>query len=250
MPKKSAGALEIAAPMYLTSIERTNPQWVSAASRHFDRLIAIADEFDSEDAKAASDPDLSGSGRRKQREKVARQALQKLVTFEEDKIQGVRSHAAHVEGQITGRAAIKRPTDPAERLAYELRMQEIRAELRQLDQIQRGLVYLGASDPEVIDAIESAPPTLTRAAEGASPRLQPFIDPEQRASAALERARASDPEKAEELEALQALAQTYEIAVGTVRSAILDSVPLRLSTGGTVKVSDGSGNVTSEIPAS
>ena len=56
-------------------------------------------------------------------------------------------------------------------------------------------------------------------------RLQPFIDSETRAATALERARAKNPEKAEELENLRDLEQIYEMSLNGVRAGILEELP-------------------------
>jgi len=78
----------------------------------------------------------------------------------------------------------------------------------------------------VIDAIESAPPTISRGKNGPKGvRLQPFIDEKSRAATALERARAKNPEKAEELEGLRGVEQIYEMSINGVRAGILEDLP-------------------------
>ena len=107
------------------------------------------------------------------------------------------------------------------------RYQKIRSDLRRLTPEERFIVYSQAADPLVIDAIESAPPTIRRAGKNGPKgvRLQPFIDSESRAATALERARAENPEKAEELESLRDLEQIYEMSLNGVRAGILEELP-------------------------
>ena len=121
--------------------------------------------------------------------------LAALVEFEKATVEGVRAHAGSVEVEIGKEVEIRRPSDPADRLAYEMRMQEIRSDLRRLTAEERFIVYSQAADPLVIDAIESAPPTISRVGKNGPKgvRLQPFIDPESRAATALEPQRSEVP---------------------------------------------------------
>jgi hypothetical protein len=55
---------------------------------------------------------------------------------------------------------------------------------------------------------------------------EPFIDPEQRTAAALERARRADPETVRTLDEVRSLREVYQRAVNGVRREILDEVPM------------------------
>jgi hypothetical protein len=121
--------------------------------------------------------------------------------------------------------APQRPTDPAERVAYEMRLVEIRAELRKLDSISRAVVLGTTTDPLTIDACESAPMTV----EGK--RLVPFVDPKRVEDARRARARAADPAKAEVIEGLEYLIASYGTDLQSVINVIEQNSPsLRAAT--------------------
>jgi hypothetical protein len=117
-------------------------------------------------------------------------------------------------------AGFGRPSDPAERVAYELKLGEIRAELRPLDPIKRAAVYQAAEDPLVLDAIEGAPPSLVQSDAGILPVMRPFVEPGRVAARRLERVRALDPSGAAELDELRSLADLYRMLGNGLRSEI------------------------------
>jgi len=134
--------------------------------------------------------------------------------------------AQSLEKALLGKMTMTPPTDPAERVSHELRMQEIRGQLRELSASDRLNVYLTTSDGLTLAAIETAPPTLSEKRPDGSRRLEPFIDPEQRTAAALERGKRVDPETAKTLGEVRSLREVYQLAVNSVRKEILDEVPL------------------------
>jgi hypothetical protein len=218
--------LALSKPLKLELVQKANPAWVPDADK---KLSALLDaQMACNDALDATkiNPDLSPDGRRKAGLAVGTSLLTKANTWKAvpgaiaDRLKSLWSTAL-------GIAALKPPTDPAERLAFELRQREIRDELRPLDPLQRLLIYFSTNDPEVLAAIETAPPTLTSDPRDPRevPKLAPFIDPERVRTAMLERVRASDPELAAEMQALAVLHDVYQSAVDTVISEILREFP-------------------------
>ena len=104
-------------------------------------------------------------------------------------------------------------------------MQEIRSQLRELPTAERLNVYLTTSDPLTLAAIDTAPPTLSEKRPDGSRRLEPFVDPEQRTAAALERAKRMAPEAVKTLDEVRSLREVYQLAVNSVRQEILQEVP-------------------------
>jgi len=226
MSKTVGDALKISAPLSVGNIEQRRPEWAPGARNNLAALQELADGFNREAATIRGDQDLTQSGRFKRTETVARGALAKLAAFEAANVQPLRERVAGLEGSVLKRAVPVRPADAGERLAYELRLVEIRAELRALDPLARAIVYLGTTAPMVIDAIETAPPSLVLpTTPGALPSLAPFVDPERVAAAQLARVREANPDAARELEDLQMLADTYAAAAATMRTEILTEVP-------------------------
>ena len=222
--KKASGTLEIALPNYVRSIGEMRGEWIEDTETKLRELLAIATSYDNDVAAARNDPDLSSTGRAREADQVAAGALVKLDEWKKRTVGGLKSHIAGVEQEIFKLATPKRPTDPAERIAYELQLQEIRRDLRQLDDLDRWLLYSSTDDPMIVDAIDTAPPIITKTGK-ASARIEPFIDPEKRAAVMLERVRAANPEAADRLAALQALDETYRIAASGVYQAILADAP-------------------------
>jgi hypothetical protein len=133
--------------------------------------------------------------------------------------------ASSIEQALLGKATFTPPKDPAERIAHELQMQEIRSQLRELSASERLNVYLTTSDPLTIAAIETAPMAVSEKRPDGSRRLEPFIDPEQRTAAALARAERADPATVTTLREVQSLREVYALAVNGVRTEILSEVP-------------------------
>lgn len=188
---------------------------VQAAAEIFNRDCDIID----------TDANLSAKGRVAGKARVAVAALAKLSEVEATTIGNLTNRAASIERALLGVAAIAAPSDPAERLSYEMRLQEIRSELRELPSGERLTVYLTTSDPLVIAALETAPMTLSARRPNGSRGLESFIDPEQRTAAVLARAERADPAAVNTLRELQSLREVYCHAVSSVRTEILREVP-------------------------
>ena len=185
----------------------------------------VAETFNAELAATIADTNLSPQGRVTGGKRVAMSALARLNALETTTIKNLNDRAITLERTLLGKASFTPPTDPAERISHELRMQEIRSQLRELPASQRLSVYLTTSDPLTLAAIETAPPTLSAKRPDGSRRLEDFIDPAERSAAVLERAKRADPETVKTLDEVRSLREVYQLAVNGVRKEILDEVP-------------------------
>ena len=188
-------------------------------------VLLAAEEFNTKSAATAMDKNLSPQGRIAGLRRDANEALAKLSEFESKTITPLAERATSIEKALLGKVTLTPPTDPAERVSHELRMQEIRSQLRELPTAERLNVYLTTSDPLTLAAIDTAPPTLSEKRPDGSRRLEPFVDPEQRTAAALERAKRMDPEAVKTLDEVRSLREVYQLAVNSVRQEILQEVP-------------------------
>lgn len=222
MPKASE-LLKIQLPLSRQLVERTHPQWVKGLDENFSSLITIAESFERDMETARKNDLLSGLGKSDAVEKAGLTALAKLAVFEQGPLAVVANRTSALSHELTQAAEPKRPSEPTERLVYELRLQEIRAQLRDLDDAQRRAIYTSASDPMVIDAMEMGPPTVVKV--NGQVRLIPFIDPVFREEMMTARARNTSPARAAELEGLQEFGNTLRSAVATVKTAIQQELP-------------------------
>lgn len=226
MARRVSELLKTSVPLELRSLRHSlTPESMDAAREYLFEVTSVADAYDTDVAAAMASPDFTEQGRRKEIERITRGYMSELAGLEAKKLPDLREGIANMEGAVLGRARVQRPTDAGERLAYELRARKIRDMFRSLDPLQTFIIYMGTTDPEIIDALESGPGRMVRADRDAPPTLQPFIDPERRAVAMLERARRAAPEQAAILERLQTLERLYSSAIETVRTEMLSAVP-------------------------
>jgi hypothetical protein len=190
-------------------------------------LTTIAATFETARAGIARDPELTPLGREKATAKAARDAFQKLAAWEAANVTSLTDRRiAPAEALVLGRSEVKRPSDPGERIAYELRVHSLREELRQLDPLAREAIYLSATDPLVVDACETSPPVVVRGPNGTLPQLVPFVSEERRAAQAIARARAAAPEAVvAELEELVALRSIYTGQLAAIRRDMAELSP-------------------------
>jgi len=222
MTKKAGTILRTAAHGYVNS----HPEHLrQGLIETLTSVLAVADSFNAESDSVASDKNLSSQGRVAGMTRVAAAAIAKLNAIEGSTIKNLSDRAVSLEQALLGKVAYTPPTDPSERLSHELRMQEIRGQLRGLSSAERLTVFLTTSDPMTLAAIETAPMTLSEKRPDGSRRLEPFIDVEQRTAAVLARAEREDPSTVKTLREVQSLREVYSLAVNSVRREILNEVP-------------------------
>ena len=224
--RKAADFSGLAVPIYEEAFKKLGrPEWEpdyksTIRSIHADVAVAHDDGV----AAALADRDLTDQGRAKAIRKLKQASLAKLERFE-DTVAALRARAAEMEAEVSKRVVFAKPTDPAERLAFELRQRETRDALRGLDAVERLNAYYATTDREVREALESAPPILGRPKKNAPPVLEPFIDPETVQAVRTARIREAAPEVVAEAEAIGHLAGLYVGLISEVRAAIIDGMP-------------------------
>jgi hypothetical protein len=219
--RKVAEFLRLGQEMFVRNVSEGRRR---ATQENLTEILSHADAFDRRHEAISNDADLTPQGREKALVKLAAKTMEGLKVFD-GRAANIRSQATTIERAMFQKAAHKRPTDIGERLSYELRQREIRDDLRRLDPIERLNAYLGATDPEVIDAFETAPPALVKVDRNSPLALRPFLDPERVAAVKIERARSKAPEQAAEMEELFHVGETLQIAVSNIRHEILAQVP-------------------------
>jgi hypothetical protein len=219
---KAGKTLKLAAPGYVDN----HPQHLrNDLIDSLNVLLTAADTFNADLATVHADTTLSPEGRTAAGVRVAASALATLNAVEATTIKKLTDHAASIESTLLGKVAYVPPRDPAERVAHELHLQEIRSQLRELPSSERANVYRTTTDPLVLAAIDTAPMTLSAVRPDGSRRLEHFIEPAERTAAILARAEAADPEASTMLREVRSLREVYALAVNGVRREIFEEVP-------------------------
>jgi hypothetical protein len=210
MKRKAGTVLGLSAPGLVDNQAEHHRQTAIVA---VNKMFTIADDFNTAVAAAFEDRLLTAEGQAAKAAKATTKALASLDTFNVD-IQKLMDRASGVERALRAKVAAGVPKDVA---AETLR--EVRDQMRTLTSDERLAIYrASATDPLVLAAIETAPPTL-----GKNHRLEPFVDPTELASAQMERAEAADPAAATTMHDLRQLADAIRLAATSVRREIMDA---------------------------
>lgn len=223
---KAGRILKLAGQNYLNGLAEHHRE---VATKQLNVVLETAETFNAELAAIQDDDELSPEGRVAESAKVGASALATLKAIETTTIKTLTERAVTLEQSLFKRATPPPPKDPAERLAYELRLQEIRSQLRELPASERLNTYRTTTDPVMLAAIESAPMALSAVRPDGSRRMEAFVDSEEMASARLERAEKVDPATATTLREVRSLREIYSHAVNSVRKEVLDEVAVEAS---------------------
>lgn len=219
---KAGRILKLAGQNYINGLSEHHRE---SATKQLNVVLAAADTFNTDLAVVSGDAKLTPEGQAEASRRVAAAALATLDAVETTTIKTLTERAASLEKSLLGKVTYHPPEKTAEHLAHEMRLQEIRDQLRQLPLPERTNVYRASTDPLVLAAIETAPNTLSAPRADGSRKMEPFVDIEAMTAAKLERAEKADPATATTLRDVKSLAEMYRHAVSSVRAEILDEVP-------------------------
>jgi hypothetical protein len=181
------------------------------------KMFDVAIGFNDGVAAAFEDRRLTPEGQAVNAAKATAAAFAALDAFDVD-IQKFTDRAMNVEKALRAKvASAVRKDVPTETLRY------VWDELRQLPPAERLNIYRTTSDPIVLAAIETAPPSLGDKRADGTRRLESFVDPTELAAAQMERAEAMDPAGATTMHELRGLAEVYRLAANSVRREIMDA---------------------------
>jgi hypothetical protein len=219
---KAGQVLRLAGQNYLNSIADHHRE---AATNQLNVVLSAAERFNAELVAVQDDDELSPEGRAAESAKVAAAALATLKAIETTAIKTLTDRAVTLEQSLLKRTTYAPPKDPAERLAHEMTLQEIRSQLRALSAAERLNIYRSTSDPMMLAAIETAPMTLSAQRPDGSRKMEPFVEPQQMSAVKLERAELLDPSTAQTLREVRSLREIYSHAVNSVRREIEAELP-------------------------
>lgn len=212
---------------YTTTLARKNKDRAMGFEETLNtKLVQRVERYYTDAEEIRSSRDYTPEKKTKDLLKNATAFLEDLKQFESSTADVLDTRSKTIEATLFKKAAFKKPSDPAERISLEMRQREVRDELRNLgSQTEIIGAYLSATDDEVIDAFESAPPRLTKADKNSIPVLAPFLDPERVNAARIERARRIDPAQAGELDDFREMEGMFRAATNMVRQAVIEEVP-------------------------
>lgn len=224
MRKKAVEAFNQAWPTFKGGVRaKVPPSIADGFEEKVTTLRSIAEAYDKRTAAADGSASLSETGRAKERAAAREDARPALAAFVDSTAGVLDKRREDALAALVARVAVKPPSDPAERIAFESWASRFLESLQPplATRAERNHVLENAKDPRVIAAIENAGPVSERAAPGALPAVVPFVDPQVVAAARMARAKAAaSPEAMTEMEAWEHLAGAYRALTGFVVSAM------------------------------
>jgi hypothetical protein len=223
--------LELLKPQRLEHHRRLHPSLADSVDTATAYLIKLGKDYETERDAAMADPTLSEMGKRSKAATVALRLVANLDQFRAQHVGNVRNQIEQIETTTLKRTPLRPPSDPAERLAFEMRAREIRDSLRGCSQIERTVAYLSTSDPVVAYALETAPPAVVRHSDapGSMATLEPFVDPAKVSDAQFTRAAKANPDVAAQADALREIAEAFESDIASMRNVIRADAPEALA---------------------
>jgi hypothetical protein len=199
------------------------PEWVRNQPEHhrpttittLNRVGAVVEEFNAAFDSFVADRSLTPEGKAANIAKAAAAAIAALDAIGADTTK-VSDRANGVEKALLAKHAATLPKN----VPFEA-LREIRDSLR--DDPNRMNIYRSPNtDPIVLLAIESAPPSVGSTRADGSRRFEPFVPADELQIARMERAEALDPTAATTMKELRSLAEVYRLATNGVRKEIMD----------------------------
>jgi hypothetical protein len=175
-------------------------------------------------AKVLADATLSAEGKALALKAIGTEADADLGKLEAATWGVLDGRVRDGEAALLAKVQIKAPSDPAERIAYEMRNARIVDKWERFDTLTRDAAYKAENDPTILDALESASKVLVQIG-GGMPRSQPLISAEVVQARRLERARAADPVAVAEIAELRTMADTYRSISALLRNEIRTAIP-------------------------
>ena len=206
-----------------TILKLTAENYVSNLAEHhrptaitiLNNVGTVAADFNVAFDATVADRLLTPEGQAGNIAKAAAAAIASLKAIDADTAK-VTDRAASIEKALLAKHTATLPKD----VPFEA-LREVRDQLRDLSPSERLNIYRSPNtDPLVLLAIESAPPSLGSTRGDGSRRFEPFVDAEELATARMERAEALDPKSAVTMKDLRDLAEVYRLAVGSVKREI------------------------------
>nr|MBA3640506.1 hypothetical protein [Acidobacteriota bacterium] len=206
--KKVAEAVGLNARLTVDQLDRilspASHGFIAALDRDLRNAIALTSQLDEALQAHSEDEKLTPIGREAADKVAAKAALASLAGW-------LETHHKPIVAQIAALSApvSAPPTDPIAQLLREMQAQEIRTATRNLDPVERDLLFLGADD-RVRQAMIDSPPMFVRDRPGEPPRLVPFVSPQHVAEWREQTAETADPGRAAALRDLETIRSLYE----------------------------------------
>jgi hypothetical protein len=214
----------------------TAPGLAPNVAENLAKIAGIVAEFNGKRERIRADRDLSPEGKSKALTALGVQARETLGSWahgsgqghDKGKLGGLAQHIADLQAKLM-RSDEGPRGDATDRLLHELRLREVRDQLRAVERSMRTVLVIESDDPLVIEAARTAPASveIVPGESGASTvRLVPFVDQQALTSKLLARAAATSPEVAQEIEQLETMRYDLESAFVMARADIEEAASL------------------------
>lgn len=229
--RRATDNLGLAAPINLEHYQRHHPDMVPRLKVGYEELAGIGGRGEAEIDEVREDRGLNLEGRRDKEAPIRRRVCEELDSFIERRVTPLWEEARVRRSNVMERGRVQPPTDPNERIAWETRASEVRAELKSLSPAERTAIWLASNDGLFQYACETAPDILVRKDGEPGPGeatavMVPFLPRDEVERRQLARGLEQDPFDAETfIHDREALARTLEAEVNIMRREIAKSLP-------------------------
>ena len=181
----------------------------------------VADVLERRLAEIADDSRLTADGKLDAKTKAGEDAVRELKKWREPIMAGLDKHENALVTEIRAKTVRLPPADAGERMERALLRQELRAQVRGLDQIGRDLLYR-TGNQTVRDAMDESPLIVV---DNGLARVESFISPELRDEVALQAAETEMPEQADTLHDLRSQREVMQHVASAIEVGIKQVAP-------------------------
>jgi hypothetical protein len=213
---------------HMKAIGRKRPDWAkSQQGRGEQELVPALTAFDLAMGQVEANTELSFTGKGRAANRLRQDVRAKVEALRKEVVGKVMGNITQEESTLANRTAYQPSQDPAVRLREELAAQEIRAQVRGLDPLQRFLIYAQADsrdDKFTIYALESGPQVVDKHPRGhrdaGMPYLADIVDRDKVQQARLARLERNHPAEVEKLRDMRDLAGAWTAVLDGVLHAV------------------------------
>ena len=190
-------------------------------------VSAIVAKFSEKAQSVHDNKELTLLGQQKRLKELGQQTLQELNAAETTRMAGFGVSIDELAREL--QPAPARTLDPVTAVRREMRMQELRADLRSIDPLELNALYKTTDDPDVLEAVEQAPPVVrvvTQQGGFRDVQVVPLVSPDTIAQRRRDLGAAAKPEAAGRLAEVEEMRAAVAGLIGSARQEIAKAANL------------------------